>query len=146
ENARRRRVLSTAAIGFLLLARRCRLNQRQVVFAPCGAPLLHLGGDRRKPPIRRIYDQRGPSTRVLPQMVDSVVCTSDVVFRTALGAVIVIEPLRALYIQRRNLSIREGLAVADPGWPLQRRRELIGPDALQVGFAPGCTDVRGLGF
>ena len=71
-----------------------------------------------------------------------VVGAADIDRGPARLARVVAEQLSALPVQFLSLRRREEFLVREPGGALQGRVEFVGPNSLQIGFAPRCFKGR----
>ena len=134
----RRIVFAAAARRLLVLARLGRLQQGETKFPIGGGNLLSLRRQRRNPAIGRIDNQRRARAGVLHGHEHRVVGAGDVDARSrAPHALSRPSSADRCSIQFCPLRLGEKFLVRILGGALQGRVGFVGPNALQVGFAPG---------
>nr|AAP58584.1 hypothetical protein [uncultured Acidobacteriota bacterium] len=133
---RDRPVLAAGAGAVAVLARFGGLQQGQPVLALGGLPLGGFRRQRRNTSIRRIDHHRRPLTGRPDGLEHGVVGTGHIAFAAALDALVAAQDAGALLVERLALLVGERFLVGELLGPLQRRLIRVGPDALQVWFAP----------
>src|SRR5262245_15264779 len=133
---RPRIVFAAGAGGRPVLARRGRLQQRETEVPIGGGSLLTVWREWRTPAIGRIDNQRRPCADALHGEEHRIVAPVDVHFGAALLASVAREHRGALSVEFGALVLGEKFLAHIFGEALQRRIELVGPDALQIGLAP----------
>ena len=129
---------STGAGRRLFLAGIGRLNQGDTKRQLGGSDLLRLRGRRRQPAIGRIDDQRRARTGALERHELRIIGAGDVARGPLLRPFVGIgEHLRPGLIQCGALGRRKKLLVCVSCGPLQWRVGFVGPNTLEIGFAPG---------
>src|SRR5438552_5291035 len=102
-----------------------------------GGQLLSLWRQRRQPAIGRIDNQRCARAGALHGREHRVVGAGDVELGPALHTLVAAQQRRSLLIQFGSLRLGKKFLVRKPGGALQGRIGFVGPNALQIGFAPG---------
>ena len=120
------------------------LQQRLQILTHLGNPCLSLARHRGNLSIRRIDDERcasigEPRRRRKPVLVVSL---GDIPFRAALRSIVAAGPRRDVLFDRLGLFLGEHRLVGEFGRPLERRKRVAAPDALQIGLAPRCLRRR----
>src|SRR5277367_6041427 len=129
-------VFSSATGRLLVLAGLGRLQQGETKLPLRGGNLLSLWRQRRNSAIGRIDNQGRARAGALEGHEHIVIGARDVALGAALGTPLATEQFRSLSINFGSLRLGEKLLVRVSGGALQRRVGFVGPNALQVGFAP----------
>src|SRR5262245_62927234 len=141
-----RPILAAFATGQFVLAQVGRLDQGEVILAHDRSFLLRLWRERRNSAVRRIHDQRRPTTHAfMCGEHRSVVRAADLLLRSALATVSVRFPtdgVSALLVELSSFLVGEELPVCVLGWALQRDLAVARPETLQVRFTPRSNERR----
>ena len=138
KSRRGRRVIFPAAAGHrLVLACLGRLQQSETKLPIGGGHLLCLRRQRRNPAIGRIDDHRGARAGALLDHEQRIVGTGDVELGPALHPPVAAQQRRSPRIQLGSLCLGQILLVREFGGALKGRVGFVGPNALQIGLAPG---------
>ena len=138
------RIVFAAAAGRRLVpAGLGRLHQGEAKFPLGGGRLLGLRRQRRNPAIGRIDDPRRAQPGVLPGYEQRHCRRRRRRVRSRVPRDCPCRPAPSAPYPIRPLCLGEEFLVGPFGGALQRRVGFVGPNALQVGFAPGRLRRRG---
>ena len=135
-------VFSACAGRLLILAGPSRLQHCEPEFPFRGGDLLCFRRQRRDPSIGRIDDQRGACPDRLDGEEHRIIRAGHIALGAAFGMPVAVDHCGALFIQFGALFGREIFLIGKFGRALERRVGGIGPDALQVRFAPNGAQHR----
>src|SRR6266849_1816249 len=133
----RRIILATVTRRLLIFTRLGRLQQGNAKFPFHSGNLLSRRRQRRKPAIWRIDNPRRARAGAPHGRERRVVGAGHVGLGPALRTPVPAEKGGSLSVQFGALGVGEKLLGSIPGGALEGRVGFIGPNALQIGFAPG---------